>query len=255
MGHDAVDNTDIKLMLDKNGHLRPCERGLILQEMLRRDQFRLMNEMSQIIIPWKKLGNTMARDLSNLLRKCRKLELLDLENNFIGCVGCIELSKALSTHPGIRTLNLAGNKVADLGAAMLSSMLLSNTTLTHLDLSGNRLEKEAMQGLGGGLRGNTTLHTLILDENYFGDEGANELSWALTINSSLHTLSIRGNVSSRPALSSQTDPALSNHQNSVLCRRLTVAPDVREVVTSSGQSSLTPDTLRADYAGHHDGRR
>jgi len=200
MPQPVVDDTNILVMLDNAGHLRPSERGMTLREMVRRDVRKLIDGLVLIDIRWKKIGDTMAKELADLLRKCSKVYELDLRDNLIGCIGCMEISKALAQNHSccLHTLNLSGNKIADLGAAVLSSMIATNTSLTHLDLSGNKLEQQAMQGIGGGLRGNSTLHTLILDENYFSDDGAIELGWALSFNHSLRKLTLCGNVTCAP---------------------------------------------------------
>ena len=195
-GRDAaVDTTNLALIFGADGHLRPGAGGLTLRDLVRRDERKLIDLLVSIHIRWVKIGDTMAKELADLLRKCPNVTSLDAQDNFITCIGCMELARALSTpHTRVASLNLSGNRVADLGAATVSSMLLANSSLMHLDLSGNRLERPAMEGIGGGLRGNTTLQTLLLDENFFGDEGANELGWASAENSTLRTLSLRGNV-------------------------------------------------------------
>jgi len=193
-GGAAVDTTDVALRLDNNGHMHPGARGVTLRELVRRDVRKLMNDLVSVDIRWMKIGDAMAKELADLLRKCPRVTSLDVQDNFISCIGCMEIAKACASHAHIATLNLSGNRIADLGAAVVSSMLMANSSLTHLDLCGNRLERQATEGIGGGLRGNTTLQALLLDENFFGDEGANELGWALTYNSTLRTLSLRGNV-------------------------------------------------------------
>jgi hypothetical protein len=193
-GGAAVDTTDVALMLDNNGHMHPGARGVTLRELVRRDVRKLINDLVSVDIRWMKIGDAMAKELADLLRKCPRVTSLDVQDNFISCIGCMEIAKACASHAHIATLNLSGNRIADLGAAVVSSMLMANSSLTHLDLCGNRLERQATEGIGGGLRGNTTLQALLLDENFFGDEGANELGWALTYNSTLRTLSLRGNV-------------------------------------------------------------
>ena len=196
-----VDTTDVALIFGADGHLRPGAGGCPLRDLVRRDVRKLMDLLVSIDIRWVKIGDTMAKELADLLRKCPSVTSLDVQDNFITCIGCMELARALSTpQTRVASLNLSGNRVADLGAATVSSMLLANSSLTHLDLSGNRLERQAMEGIGGGLRGNTTLKTLLLDENFFGDEGANELGWAITYNSTLRTVSLRGNVCCPPRL-------------------------------------------------------
>jgi hypothetical protein len=190
----GVDVDEVPLMMDNDGRLYPSARGMVLRDFVRRDLTKLMEGLVTIDIRWKKIGDTMAKELADLLRKCPKVRSLDVQDNFISCIGCMEISKALCQHQRITSVNLSGNRIADLGAAVLSSMLTVNTSITHLDLSGNRLEQQAMQGIGGGLRGNTCLQTLLLDDNFFRDDGAIELGWAIQYNHTMRTLSIRGNV-------------------------------------------------------------
>ena len=83
----GVDVVEVPLMMDNDGRLCPNARGIVLRDLVRRDVSKLIQGLSTIDIRWKKIGDRMAKELADLLRKCPKVRSLDVQDNFIGCIG------------------------------------------------------------------------------------------------------------------------------------------------------------------------
>lgn len=66
-----------------------CARARVrsLSLSLARLLVRSLSDLVHINIRWKKVGDVMAKEVADLLRKCARVQTLDMQDNFIGCIG------------------------------------------------------------------------------------------------------------------------------------------------------------------------
>lgn len=114
------------------------------------------------------LGNFLSGDGASLLSK---FVMLDLQDNHIGDVGAVSVSKISE----LEELNLSNNQIGDAGVEAIAL----NPTLIDLKLDGNHIGASGAAALGQAKSVN--LFEISLNSNHIGDVGAMLLAENLLI--------------------------------------------------------------------------
>ncbi|KAJ7394667.1 positive regulation of MHC class I biosynthetic process [Desmophyllum pertusum] len=135
-------------------------------------------------------------DCAAVVHVFKNVKQMNLSNNFIGQLGCIEIQKLLSSiNCKLSSLDLSKNRIPDEGIKHLSEALTnSNCKLNSLVLSGTEMTHEGIKHLSKSLtNSNCQLSRLDLGSNQITDEGIKHLSEALTnSNCKLNSLVLSG---------------------------------------------------------------
>jgi len=136
-----------------------------------------------------------SNSLTIAIGSSNTLSTVELQDNQIAEVGCINLSTALVENKSIKTLKLGGNKIGDEGLKHILTALCTNDDLhiEHLDLMNNLICNDAGSKLAQLVKTNTTLLTLDLSCNSIGDHTIDKLSSALEHNTTLQELNLAFN--------------------------------------------------------------
>jgi len=143
-----------------------------------------------------------------------KLQVLDLNMNWIGPQGAAALATALRGLPRLAHLALSENELRAEGATKLSEVLESCHDLTRLDLSHNDIGPDGVRELANRLP--PCLSSLDLSENNLGDQGCAHLAEQLPAQAcagSIQALDLRLNAISM-------DSELALRQLRASCTRL-----------------------------------
>ena len=162
-----------------------------LSESLKYTQLQYLN-LSNI-------GSPSIDDIATLsdgLKQCTKLQILDLSSNKLGSPGIKLLAKGLKLFKHLRYLNLSDNNIESDGAKSLAEGLQCCTFLQTLVLNFNRIGSDGATALFAGLKGCSRLEYLHLRQNYIGSEGANAVAkWIVfTCPSSLEIYRKQSNI-------------------------------------------------------------
>ncbi|XP_051865188.1 NACHT, LRR and PYD domains-containing protein 3-like [Pristis pectinata] len=112
--------------------------------------------------------------LSNVIRLCETIKLLDLSGCYIQSEGLERLGPGLHKCQGLR---LEGISITDSGAEDLTSALSTNSSLTELDLGYNELEDSGVKLVSAVLMDlEWKIQKLQLGNNSLIDSGAEDLS-------------------------------------------------------------------------------
>ena len=145
----------------------------------------------------------------HFIKRVQQISLIDLSNNNIGSLGCVEIVKLFdNTNCQLRGLNLAGNDITDEGVEQLSSVL-ANSQLRSLNLGYNyRITDAGVKQLSSVLANS---HLRGLDLSYIGmtDAGVEQLSSVLA-NSQLRSLNLGYNYRITDAGVKQLSSVLAN---------------------------------------------
>ncbi|XP_060085740.1 leucine-rich repeat-containing protein 74B-like [Ylistrum balloti] len=118
---------------------------------------------------------------------------LYLAENRIGNTGAEAMADLLSKNDSIVTIDLSGNEIDDSGAEKLCTTLLKNSSVKHLFLANNRLEERAGIALRELLSHNEVIETLDLSWNHFRTKGAVALGEGLMENYGLRCMKLSMN--------------------------------------------------------------
>ena len=161
----------------------------------------------------------------HVLKSCQQISLINLSENNIGSLGCVEIVKLFDnsncklsslnlsdnniTAEGVKqlsnalvnnncklsSLNLSSNGITVEGVKQLSNALVNNNCkLSSLNLSGNGITAEGVKQLSNALlNNNCKLSSLNLSDNDITDEGVKQLSNALVNNKKLRSLDLSFN--------------------------------------------------------------
>ncbi|XP_033736023.1 leucine-rich repeat-containing protein 74B-like [Pecten maximus] len=167
------------------------------------------------------LGPLGAKAIAYPMKSNKKIEVLNLEGNWIlgegseylarmlignfcitelylgenriGDSGAEAMADLLSKNDTIVTIDLSGNEINDNGAEKLCTTLLKNSTVKHLYLANNRLEERAAIALRELLSHNEVIETLDLSWNHFRTKGAVALGEGLMENYGLRSMKLAMN--------------------------------------------------------------
>jgi len=101
----------------------------------------------------------------------KKLEELDLSENYLGLEAIHQLSEGLQPNSSVTRVDLSNNQVDDEGAESLANLIRFNSTLRELVLKTNIIGPKGAEALASAMRANDTLRLLNLRSNKVGDEG------------------------------------------------------------------------------------
>ncbi|XP_069117920.1 leucine-rich repeat-containing protein 74B-like [Argopecten irradians] len=118
---------------------------------------------------------------------------LYLGENRIGNAGAEAMADLLSKNDSIVTIDLSGNEIEDTGAEKLCTTLLKNSSIKHLYLANNRLEERSAIALRELLSHNEVIETLDLSWNHFRTKGAAALGEGLMENYGLRCMKLTMN--------------------------------------------------------------
>jgi len=181
------------------------------------------------------ISRDRLRSLLSALGKYRKLEILDLGDNYLADDGCSNVCNFAKTAM-ITTLILDGNSLTDTVGAMLAEVLTTNPILRTLSLRNNGLGNTSAVHLANALRKNRTLKTLNLYHNAIGGQGARALCAMLQTNRCLISLDLRCNAV-------PTHSLLEAIQQLCLCNQRGLDP-YSSTVTDKSATGTSTTTIR-----------
>ncbi|XP_022784669.1 nucleotide-binding oligomerization domain-containing protein 1-like [Stylophora pistillata] len=131
----------------------------------------------------------------NVIKNVQKISHLDLMNNNIGPLGCLEICKLLKCSKSqLSWLGLIKNQLTDEGAKYLAEAIKNNSCqLRTLFLIYNNITDTGTQHLAEAISNNCQLHTLDLSDNNITDIGAKYLAEAINNNCQLRSLILYNN--------------------------------------------------------------
>ena len=118
----------------------------------------------------------------HVLKNVNRDLYLDLSNNGMGTLGCVEISRALKdVNNKLTGLSIESNNVGDQGAAQLCDALRhKNCKLIYLNLGNSNIREQGAAHLCNALKDeNCKLTSLYLGDNNIGEQGAAHLCDAL----------------------------------------------------------------------------
>lgn len=100
--------------------------------------------VSNLIIPYNKIGDEGAMAFADTLRQNTNLQELDMAGNHLTCAGAATILEALKHNTNLRTLRLRGCEI-DSSIMELLLDIVKTTKLKTLDLSTNRLDSASVK--------------------------------------------------------------------------------------------------------------
>mmetsp|Transcript_3109 Transcript_3109/g.4271 ORF Transcript_3109/g.4271 Transcript_3109/m.4271 type:complete len:272 (-) Transcript_3109:1924-2739(-) len=155
-----------------------------------------------------RLGLRTAQALVDVIRVHPTLRVLSLNNNWLRDEGCVLLASSLTNsirHPSqskLEVLNLSNNHIGCMGAIAMATTLCNNNDnqLKQLSLDDNFCGAEGCQALAKSLSENSTLEQLTLKGNYGGHLSAKSFLQSLKTNCTIYRLSLDCSISCRRQL-------------------------------------------------------
>ncbi|GAM22368.1 hypothetical protein SAMD00019534_055430 [Acytostelium subglobosum LB1] len=137
--------------------------------------FEFVSVIKSLDITSNGIGMRGLTRLLEALRKNDSIEVLKLDNNFVGTSSegtefFTELMNFLQKKPSLKTLSLAGSSSCHIPGRLINNFLtqmVTNTTIEHLNISGHSAGDSAAPALGNLLENNITLKCLDIDRNHF----------------------------------------------------------------------------------------
>ena len=127
------------------------------------------------------IGLNDMSTLSEGLKHCHKIEVLDLSLNKISSAGAAVLSEGLKCCENLQILNLTENAIGIEGAVSLAGGL-KNTSLKVLNLNINMICSTGAMALVAGLKRCNNLEELYLSKNEIGSDGASAVAdWLISM--------------------------------------------------------------------------
>ena len=131
-----------------------------------------------VLIPISPEG--LEKIMGALVGKVSSLEILKLENCWMGAAGAAKVAGALKASSLLRSLNLPLNGIGDTGAAEIREALMNpNSKLEVLDLAANDIGAAGVAKIVDALKVSISLRFLDLSYNKIGVVGAAKLGEAL----------------------------------------------------------------------------
>ncbi|PFX26007.1 Protein NLRC3 [Stylophora pistillata] len=164
---------------------------IIVQRKLQQINFNCVNFIAS------HLTAVECSSLINVIKNIEQISHLDLMDNNMDSLGCLEIAKLLIYWKcRLSWLNLAENQLTDEAVKHLANAITNNNCqLRSLNLSENNITDTGAQHLAEAITNNNCqLRSLNLSENNITDTGAQHLAEAITNNKcQLHTLSLSFN--------------------------------------------------------------
>ena len=135
----------------------------------------------------------LAEVLAEGLKRCYKLQTLNLNSNSVTSEGITAVIKGLKHCSKLLALILEDNCINSEGTQALAEGLVSLTNIQEFNLSNNLIGNDGVKALIKGLNSCSNLHTLLLDRNGIGSDGTKALAESLKHWKNLHTLNLNGN--------------------------------------------------------------
>ena len=155
------------------------ESGLVVQSKLEEIGFNAVD------FSYCRLAPADCTAVVDVLKSCQQISLINLYDNNIGSLGCVEIVKLFDNgNCKLSSLNLGDNNITDDGVKQLSNALVNNNCkLSSLNLRGNNITDEGVKQLSNALvNNNCKLSSLYLANNNITAEGVKQLSKALVNN-------------------------------------------------------------------------
>lgn len=128
------------------------------------------------------LNDSLAIEISNLIRKSGSLEYINLSNNGFTSLGMRYLSPALLENTSLLTVELSRNYLGDEGAIELAKVFRLNQTLAYLRIARCEIGDLGVKSFLDALQINTSLKFLDLESNMFTFSSTNVISEFLSRN-------------------------------------------------------------------------
>lgn len=134
-----------------------------------------------------------SKYISDLIKNCINLKILDLSYNDLKSAGVINICKAIisSEYNSLEQLILNGNKCNDYCSDDIFNMLINSKNLNILSLSVNFFTNKGIDKILSALRKNNTLKQLSIGENKIDHRAFTNLPNYLKFNKSLNILEIK----------------------------------------------------------------
>ena len=162
------------------------ESGFVVQSKLEEIGFNAVDFSKRRLAP------ADCAAVVHCLNSVQQISLIDLSDNNIGSLGCVEIVKLFdNSNCQLRGLNLGFNNIDDEGVKQLSNAVV-NSQLSSLNLAGNKITDEGVKQLSNAAV-NSQLSSLDLGSNKITDEGVKQLSNAV-VNSQLSSLDLMYNI-------------------------------------------------------------
>jgi len=143
-----------------------------------------------------KLGGNHITDFESLqvLANCKKLTLIDINNNIFGDIGAISFANVIVNCENISKIVLNNNDIGPEGIRRLAKVFENLRCLASINLSTNRLSSTGVTILAEHLIKYSKLFSLDISYNHIGDGGAENIAYALPYCKSLANLDLCGNL-------------------------------------------------------------
>ena len=184
----------------------------------------------------------------HVLKSCQQISLINLYDNNIGSLGCVEIVKLFdNSNCKLSSLNLGVNDITAEGVKQLSNALVNNNCkLSSLNLSGNLITDESVKQLSNALvNNNCKLSSLNLRGNDITDESVKQLSNALVNNNcKLSSLNLTDNNITDESVK-QLSNALVNNNCKLSSLNLSVNGITDESVKQLSNALVNNNKLRS----------
>ena len=157
----------------------------------------------------------------NVLKNATGMLCMNLEENNIGRLGCIEIKNCIVNSDdsnnkccNLRGINLRGNNITDKGVKHLAEALTDNNCqLSSLGLSENDITDKGVKHLAEALKNsNCKLNSLDFSQNVITDEGVKHLTEALTdSNCEVNSLDLSRNYISHEGVKHLAEELMDNN--------------------------------------------
>ena len=139
-----------------------------------------------------KITSEGSKYISELIKNCKNLKILDLSYNDLKSDGLKNICKAIISYPNkVEELIINGNKCNDYCSEDIFNMLINSKKLFVLSLNGNFFTNKGIDKILSSLRKNNTLKQLSIGENKIDHRAFTNLSNYLKFNKSLSILEIK----------------------------------------------------------------
>ena len=139
--------------------------GGVGQEILKSYQ-KISNNLTRLCINNAALDNGGGNAITETLRWCTNLKIINLADNSITKAQLLPMIDAIRGHRMLEKLILIGNRIGNAGCHALATLLAdTNSNLQILDLETNQIGNGGAKAIANSLANNTKLQTLDLQSN------------------------------------------------------------------------------------------